>query len=220
MCGAAGTTVASCNAFQTCEEFPQEIRGLVQTRTAEIESGMHIHAESWQRTAQRPGLIVLYGLIGGLHDACGRNPKPIVERVLERLHALVQNAQIDARYLRSKAHGAARHRRYRSEVTQVLGQRKGRERAEAHVIATDRQQHDVDGALAELRRAPGLADAPHRELRAAAGVNRQCIACALRASAATKKIAQLIELRADLAEFPRRLPADPYRERGPRPLPP
>src|SRR2546423_153104 len=51
---AAGTTVASCNAFQTCEEFPQEIRRLVQTRTAEIESGMHIHAESWQRTAQRP----------------------------------------------------------------------------------------------------------------------------------------------------------------------
>ena len=87
----------------------------------------------------------------------------------------------------------------RGKVGDALGQGIGGERAEAHVVAADRQQHEVDRALAQWRRAPGLDHALHRDLRAAVQVDGQRVGRVLRAPTAADELAQLVELRANLA---------------------
>ena len=130
---------------------------------------MHVHAERRLRAAERAGLVVLDRLVGRLHDPRGRDAEAVVQRLLDRFHALVEHVQIDARHLRAEAHRAAVRPAIGARSVDALGHRIGHEPAEAHVVAADRHQHDVDRALARLRRAPGLADAL-RANRGAAGV--------------------------------------------------
>ena len=73
---------------------------LLQALAAELQAGMHIHAQGRLRAAQRAGLVEVDRLVGRLHDPHGRNAEAVAQRLFDRFHALVQDVEIDARHLR------------------------------------------------------------------------------------------------------------------------
>ena len=150
------------------------------------------------RAAELAGLVILDRLVGGLQHARRLDAEALVQRVLERLHALVEHVEIDARHLRAEADRGADPGRDRREVGGALGHGIGDKAAEADVVAADRHQHDVDRALALVGRAPVHGDALRRDRGAAGGVHRQRIGRLLARIAAAEQIGELIELRADL----------------------
>ena len=99
----------------------------------------------------------------------GATPKPSLQRVLDRLHALVEHLEIDARHLRAEADRAADQSRDRREIARALGHGIGDEPAEADIVAADRHQHHVDRPLARRRRAPVLVDLLRADRGAADG---------------------------------------------------
>ena len=137
----------------------EEVGGLLPSAARlRLEPGCTSTPSVGLRAAERAGLVVLDRLVGRLHDARGRHAETVVQRLLHRLHALVEHLEIDARDRSApKRMLAARPGpAIGARSAGVLGQGIGGERAEADVVAADRQQHDVDRPLALLRRAPGL----------------------------------------------------------------
>ena len=117
--GAAGSASAAGNAFQSGQKILQEVGGLLQTLPAQTKAGVHVHAEGRLRAAYRPGLVVLKRLVRRLHHPRGSNTEALLQRVLERLHALVQHIEIDARDLRPEARGAAGKAGDRREIADL-----------------------------------------------------------------------------------------------------
>ncbi len=195
----AAVALGAGDAFEPAEEIAQEVGGLLQALLAELEAGMHVEPKRRLRPAQRAGLVVLNRLVGRLQHPGRGDPEALVQRILERLHALVEDFHfhVDARHLRAEADLAADPDRDRREVRRALGHRIGHQAPEADVIAADRHQHDVNRPLAQLRRAPGLGHALRRDRGAAGREQRQRVARLLGAgagAAAADEVGQLVEL--------------------------
>jgi hypothetical protein len=72
------TAPALCigDTVQPAEEVAREIGRLLQPLAIELEAGMHIQPERRLRAAERPGLIELDRLVGGLQNTDGGTPNP------------------------------------------------------------------------------------------------------------------------------------------------
>ena len=108
---------------------------------------MHVHAERRLCAADAAGFVILQRLVGGLEHAVRRHAEAVVERLLERLHALIERLEVDTRHVRPEPQRASDCGRDRRKVGGALGHRIRDQAAKPHVVAADRHQHDVDLAL-------------------------------------------------------------------------
>ena len=143
-------TAAVGDAFQPALQVPHEVRDLLGAFAGVAELLMHVEAECRQRAADIAGFVELDRLIGVLQHVGGIDAEAVAQSFLDGLHAVIEHAQVTRRDSRRKPQLVADQPDDRGDVARALGHGIGDERTETHVIAADREQHDIDGALAAL----------------------------------------------------------------------
>src|SRR6185437_6103893 len=189
--------VCVADTFEPLLQLADEMRHLLAALPVVAEFRKYIEAERRLRAANVSGLVELYRLVGVLEHPRGLDPKAVVERLFYRLDAAVEHAQIRFRHRRRVADLVTDQTDDRRDVGRGAGDCIGDERAEADVIAADREQNEINRALAALRRTPALAENLFADGGRTLRIHWQPIArrAAARRAVTANEFAELLELR-------------------------